>query len=226
MEDFLQALQAYQRLDPAGWVSLYRLVPLEAALVMCAVGVALVLFGGGRLFRAVAGPLGMLLGLTLTDTLLLKLGLPAPSARLPQLVAAVLAAVGFIFPPAVLFLCLALPVGLLAGELAGREQYLLGFCPGFVVGGLIALGLHRLVSALLASALGAWLLTLGTLAALRSSFLNPVQAVASYPLALLAAAGLVAIGGTVFQVLLRPPPEEEPSQGPARRAGAGALEKP
>ncbi|HEX8825678.1 MAG TPA: hypothetical protein VF794_37560 [Archangium sp.] len=229
MEPYLQALKAYQTFNPSGWVAIYRLLPMWAGILSCALGIILLLFGGGRMFRALAGPLGALIGLGWTGVLLTKLGQPL-DPRLPTAAAAVLAVLGVLFPPAVIFVGVGIPLGLLGGEIAGPKDYLLGFVPGLLLGGLVAVVVHRQVAAILSSAVGAWLLVIGALAALHQ-FGGLVTAMASQPWGVIIAAGLFALAGSVYQIAVRPSPEEAERQAAERqklqqrKAEQKALEK-
>jgi len=203
VDAYLEALKAYQTFNPAGWVAIYRLMPMWAGIVSCVVGLGLLLFGGGdRVFRVVAGPLGALIGLGWTGVLLAKFSVVA-DPRLPAAAAAVLAVLGFLFPPAIIYLGVGIPVGLLGGEIAGPKDYLVGFAPGLILGGLVAAVLHRHVSAIIASVLGGWLLVIGAMAALHQ-FGGLVSAMASQPWGIIIAAGLFAIAGSVYQIAVRP----------------------
>lgn len=232
MEGLLQALKAYQTFNPSGWVGLYRLLPMWGGIVCCVAGVTLLLAGGGRLFRALAGPIGAVLGLWFTPVVISKLGLPPDllGGRLPTVAAAVLLALGFLFPPAITFLGLGVPLGLIAGQIAGPQDFLLGFAPGFIIGGLVGALLHRPVSALVASAVGAWVLVIGALAALHQ-FGGLVAAVASRPWGVIVAAALFAVAGAVYQLAVRPSPEQaekarsERERLKQRQAEQRALEK-
>ena len=229
MEPYLQALKVYQTFNPSGWVAIYRLLPMWAGIFACFVGLGLLLFGGGRLFRVLAGPLGAVIGLAWTGVLLTKFGQPM-DPRNPTIAALVLMLLGFIFPPAIIFLGVGIPVGLLGGELAGPGDYLLGFAPGLLLGGLVAAVLHRHVSAIFASLVGAWLLVIGALAALHQ-FTGLVTAMANQPWGLIIAAGLFALAGSVYQIAVRPSPEEAERQDAERerlkqrKAEQKALEK-
>ena len=231
MDAYLKALEAYKTFDPAGWVALYRLLPMWAGLISCVAGLVLLLVGGGRPFRVLAGPLGALLGLGWTGVLLAKFGETGTDPRLPTAIAAGLTVLGFLFPPAVIALGVGIPVGLLGGEIAGPKDFMLGFAPGLLLGGVGAAVLHRQVSAILASLLGAWLLVLGALAALQPQFPEPVKAMAHQPWGLLAAAGLFALAGSVYQIAVRPSPEvagnrrAERQRSKIRQAEEKALEK-
>ncbi|KFA93417.1 hypothetical protein [Archangium violaceum] len=210
MDSYLEALKAYQTFNPAGWVAIYRLMPMWAGIVSCVVGLAMLLFGGGRVFRLVAGPLGALIGLAWTGVLLTKFGM-SMDPRMPAAVAAVLTVLGFLFPPAIIYLGVGVPIGLLGGQIAGPSDFLVGFAPGLILGGLVAAVLHRHVAAIIASLLGGWLLVLGAMAALHQ-FGGLVSAMASQPWGLIIAAGLFAIAGSVYQIAVRPSPEEEERQ--------------
>ncbi|CAM3301209.1 hypothetical protein G4177_16390 [Corallococcus sp. ZKHCc1 1396] len=230
MEGFLQALKSYQTFNPSGWVGIYRLLPMWSGVVIAAVGVVLLLAGGGRMFRLVAGPVGAVLGLVWTGAVTQRLGLMDLDPRLPTFVAAGLMALGFLFPPAITFVGAGVPLGLVAGQIAGQTDFLLGFGPGFIVGGIAGALLHRFVSGIVASAVGAWLLVIGALAALHQ-FGSVVEAVASRPWGVIIAALLFALAGSVYQIAVRPSPEESDQQKAERhrekqrQAEQRALEK-
>lgn len=204
----LLALKTYQTFNPSGWVGIYRVLPMWAGIACCVLGLLLLLFGGERvLFRVVAGPLGAVMGLLWTGVVLTRLGMTDLDPRLPSGVAAALLALGFLFPPAITFLGIGLPLGLVAGEIAGANDFMLGFGPAFILGGCVGAFLHRVVASVVASAAGAWLLVIGALAALHQ-FGGVVAAVASQPWGVIIAAVLFAIAGSVYQLLVRPSPEE------------------
>ncbi|NPC70639.1 hypothetical protein D7Y27_17630 [Corallococcus sp. AB004] len=211
MDGFLLALKSYQTFNPSGWVGIYRLLPMWVGVVVALVGLVLLLAGGGKLFRAVAGPVGAVLGLVWTGAVTQRLNLVDLDPRMPTLVAAALMALGFLFPPAVTFVGVGVPLGLLAGQIAGPSDFLLGFGPGFIVGGLVGAILHRQVSGIVASVVGAWLLVIGALAALHQ-FGGVVEAVASRPWGVIIAALLFALAGSVYQLAVRPTPEESDQQ--------------
>ncbi len=90
--------------------------------------------------------------------------------------------------------------------------------------------LHRVVGAVVASLVGAWLLIIGALAALHQ-FGGLVAAVANQPWGVLIAAALFALAGSVYQIAVRPSPEEqerlraEKERLKLRKAEQKALEK-
>lgn len=232
MEAFIQALKSYQEVNPTGWVGIYRLLPIWAGIVCCALGLILLLVGGGRAFRLVAGPVGAIIGLIWTSIIASKFGvnLADYDPRVPSAVAALLAVVGFLAPPSISFLGIGLPLGLLAGQLAGQQDFLLGFIPTLLIGGLVAAILHRLVGSIVSSIVGAWLFVIGALAALHQ-FGGLVTAVANQPWGVIIAAGLFALAGSVYQIAVRPSPEEldriraEKERLKLRKAEQKALEK-
>lgn len=230
MEGFIQALKAYQSFNPPGWVAIYRLLPMWAGILCCVLGITLLLFGGGRAFRVVSGPVGAIMGLVWTPFLSSKFGLEMNDPRVPSLVAAGLAMVGFLFPPVITFLGVGIPLGLAAGQLAGASDFMLGFLPVLLLCGLVGAVLHRVVGSIVSSLVGAWLLIIGLLAALHQ-FGGLVTAVASQPWGVLIAAVLFALAGSVYQILVRPSPEEqdrlraERERLKLRKAEQKALEK-
>jgi hypothetical protein len=230
VEGFIQALKAYQTFNPPGWVGIYRLLPMWAGIVCCVLGISMLLFGGGRAFRAVSGPVGAIIGLAWAPVVSSKFGLEMADPRVPSLVAAALALVGFIFPPVIIFLGVGIPLGLAAGKLAGPTDFFVGFAPVFLITGLVGAILHRVVGAIVASILGGWLLTIGALAALHQ-FGGLATAVANQPWGVILAAALFALAGSVYQIAVRPSPEEaeklraEKERLKQRKAEQKALEK-
>jgi hypothetical protein len=232
VEALLQALQPYKEYNPQGWVGIFRVLPMWAGIACCALGLVLLLVGGGRAFRLVAGPLGAIIGLAWTSVIASKFGLPPGSydPRLPSMVAALLAVVGFLAPPGITFLGVGIPLGLVAGQFAGPEDFLLGFIPALLLGGVAGAFLYRAVGAIAASAVGAWLLVIGALASLHQ-FGGLITAVANQPWGVIIAAGLFALAGSVYQIAVRPSPEEldriraEKERLKLRKAEQKALER-
>jgi hypothetical protein len=114
---------------------------------------------------------------------------------------------GFLFPPSAIFLTVGVAVGLLAGQLAGPSDWLLGFLPAFLVCGTVASAFHRYVASVVSSAVGAWLLVIGLLAALHQAG-GVVASVAAQPWGVVLAAAFFAVAGAVYQIAVRPTPEE------------------
>lgn len=207
MNRFAHVLEAYQRFDPSGWVGVYRFLPVWAGLLLVALGVVLLIFGGGNWFRLVAGPMAALAGLFWGPVVALRLGVAAVTPTISMAVAGVLGLGGFLFPPLAVFLAVGLPVGLFAGQLAGPSDWFLGFVPAFLVAGMFASLLHRHVGAIVASIVGAWLLVIGMLSALYLVG-GVVEAVTAQPWGVIVAAALFALAGSIYQLAARPPPEE------------------
>jgi hypothetical protein len=211
-----QSLEAYQRFDPPGWIDVYRAFPFWAGLIGVALGLLMLLFGNGRLFRLVAGPLGAVVAVLWAPLLATKLGFSA-SAKQATIVAAIaLGGLGFMFPPGSLFFIAGVPGGLIVGELVGGADWVLGFFPGLLVTGALAASAHRFLGAIASAIFGAWLVVLGLLAAL-----SPVgslsASLAGQPWGCIIAAGLFAIAGALFQLFVRLSPEERARLGDERR---------
>lgn len=99
MKPLLESLSTYRTLDPAGWVSVYQHLPMIAGVLLVVIGLFLLLFGGGAAFRIVAGPVGAVIGLIWTPTVLLRLGFGQVAPVLTYAVALVLAIAGISLPP-------------------------------------------------------------------------------------------------------------------------------
>ncbi|MHB8872087.1 MAG: hypothetical protein ACYC8T_00225 [Myxococcaceae bacterium] len=205
--DFEQAFRAYRTFDPAGWVGIYRHVPMGAGIVAVAVGFILLLFGGGRAFRLVAGPLGAVVGLMWAAVVANKFGVTGLDAKVSAGAAIALGVLGFALPPGAIFFAFGIPAGLAAGEMAGPTDFILGFVPGWLLVGTLAAAFHRHIGAVAASLVGAWLLLIGMLSALHQVG-GVVNAVTAQPWGVLIAAALFAVAGSVYQIAVRPSPEE------------------
>jgi hypothetical protein len=207
METFLRAIEAYSRFDPAGWVSLYRFFPSWAGAVLAVLGALMMLFGGGRLFRLVASPLGAAVGLLWTPVVAAKLGMSSQAPQIRIFATLGLSGLGLLYPPGVTFFAVGVPLGLVAGEMAGND-WVMGFVPGFIIGGALAVAAHHYIGAVTSSFVGAWLLLVGLLAALHDLTPRGVESVAQQPWGVLIAAGFFGVAGSLYQLLVRRSPEE------------------
>jgi len=205
--DFQQALGAYRSFDPAGWVGIYRHVPMGAGIVAVAVGVLFLLFGGGKAFRVVAGPLGAVVGFVWAPMVANKFGVTGIDPKLAAGAAIGLGVAGFVFPPVVIFFAFGIPAGLAAGEIAGPSDFLLGFVPACLLVGTLAAAFHRHIGAVAASIVGAWIFLIGMLSSLHQVG-GVANAVAAQPWGVIIAAALFAVAGSVYQITVRPAPEE------------------
>lgn len=224
-----QSLEAYQRFDPAGWIDLYRPFPFWAGLIAIVAGVFMLLLGNGKLFRLVAGPIGAIIAVLWAPLLAIKMGF-APNVKEVTIVASIgLGGLGLLYPPGALFFIVGVPGGLVAGELVGTSDWVLGFFPALLVTGAIGASAHRFVGAIASSIAGAWLIVLGLLSAL--SPLGSLSAsLAAQPWGCIIAASLFAVAGAVFQLFVRLNPEErarlsdEKRRAKKRRADQKATE--
>lgn len=205
MEEFLRAIEAYQRFDPAGWVSLFRFFPMWAGGLLAVVGVLLMLFGGGKLFRLVAGPLGAAVGFLWTPLLATKLGFGPQGPQIRIMATIGIGGLGLLLPTGATFFAFGIPLGLVAGDMAGND-WVIGFVPAFMIGGTLAVAAHRYIGAVASSLVGGWLVVIGLLAALHP-FTRLVESVAQQPWGVLIAALLFAIAGAVYQLFVQLSPE-------------------
>lgn len=225
-----QSLEAYQRFDPPGWVDVYRAFPFWAGLIGIVLGALMLLFGNGRLFRLVAGPLGAVIGLLWAPLLAAKLGFSANAKQATVIASIALGGLGFLFPPGALFFICGVPGGLIAGELVGGSDWVLGFFPGLLVTGALGAAAHRFLGAIASSVFGSWLVILGLLSAL-SPLGTLSESLAAQPWGCIIAALLFAVAGAVYQLFVRLSPEErarlsdEKHRAKKRRAEQKAVEK-
>jgi hypothetical protein len=200
-----QLVGAYSRFDPTAWVSVYRQIPTWVGAACAALGVLLLLFGNGQLFRLIAAPAAAAVGYFWAPLAAERLGLHYPVHTVSHTAAIGLGALGFLVPSAAVFLGAGIASGLAAGSFVGPKDWMLGFVPGFLLGGTVATVARKLIAAVVTSAAGAWLFVIGMLAALQTLAGGLVSTVSGMPWAVLAAAASFALSGTVIQLFLRRP---------------------
>lgn len=206
MEQLQLAFEPYRHLDPHGWVGAFRFLPLWGGVAAVVVGVLMMMFGGRRLFRLVAAPLGALIATIWAVPLAVRLGFGTMTRQISLVSTVLLFGAGIIWPPVVVFFAFGVPAGLIGGQIAGPNDWILGFGPGFFLGGALGVVMSRIVGAILSAAIGAWVAVLGMLATL-----NPFISVnwfAGSPIAVISVAACFAIAGAVFQIFVRPTEEE------------------
>lgn len=204
---YLQALAAYRGFHPEGWIRIYEIVPIWAAILLILFGAFLLPFGGGRPFRIVAAPIGAVIGFTFVPAAVGLFHVPLAPQVLAASGAMGMFVIGALYPPAMVFLAVALPAGLLGAGLAGVDDMVLGFVPGFLLAGAVGAMMHRWVSSVASAAVGGWILVLGLL-----TVLHRVPFVASavhHPWIVIGLAAGLAIAGSVYQIAVRPSPEAE-----------------
>jgi hypothetical protein len=195
-------LDAYQTLEPARWVAVYRELPWWAGALAAALGAFLVVAGGGPAFRLVAAPAGAVMGFVWGPALAARFAVDAPSEAVAWIAAAIICAASFVIAEVAVVVAFGVPAGLVGAHIAGSDRWTLGFLLGLAVGGTVGVLLARPVACISASSVGAWLFVLGALAALQP--IAPWAASAARaPWAVLLVASVVAIGGSIYQLFLR-----------------------
>lgn len=208
METLQRALEPYRQFDPTGWLGLFRFLPMWAGLVLAGLGVAMLLRGGGVLFRAIAGPLGLVIGQIWIGPLAARLGFGVHQHQIAMGASALLCVLGFALPASTVFFGFGIPMGLMAANLAGPADWLLGFVPAFIIGGALGVVLERPVSVLLASVTGGWLTLIGLMAALAPFVPGLVERLAGLWPAGVAVAACFAAAGFGYQLFVLPPPDK------------------
>ena len=215
-------LDAYQTLEPARWVAVYREVPWWAGAVAAALGAFLVIAGGGPAFRLIAAPAAAVMGFVWGPALAARFASEVPTQAVAWIAAAILGAASFVIPQVAVLVAFALPIGFVGGNLAGAQQWKLGFALGLALGGVAGVLLARPVACITAAAVGAWLFVLGALAALQP--IAPwARAAAGAPWAVILVASVIAIAGAIYQLFARPAVE---SERPSRRDSASTPRMP
>jgi hypothetical protein len=208
VEHWGRALEPYKHLDPTGWVGLFRFFPLWAGIVAVLGGVLLLTRGGGGLFRFIAGPLGLLIGQIWIGPVAARFGFGAYQSQIALVSSAVLGVLGLIAPAATVFFGFGVPIALMAANLAGPSDWLLGFVPAFIIAGALGVVLERVISILLATCLGAWLVLLGGMASAWPFLPTWVDRLAASWPAAIAVAACFATAGFGYQAFVLPPPEK------------------
>lgn len=208
METLQRAIEPYRHFDPSGWVGLFRLLPIWAGALCLVLGIAMLLRGGGVLFRGVAGPIGLVIGQIWIGPLAAKLGFGAQQQQIALGASAVLCVLGFVAPISTVFFGFGIPIGLMAGNLAGQADWMLGFVPAFIIGGALGVVLERPISVLLASVSGGWLTLLGLMTALLPAIPSLVERLAGMWPAAISVASCFAVAGFGYQMFVLPPPEK------------------
>lgn len=203
MELLQRAFEPYRHLDPIGWVGLFHFLPMWAGLVCVVLGTLMTLFGGRQLFRLVAGPLGAVIATIWAGALANRLGFGRQMNQITTVATFALFGLGLLYPPGVVFFAFGVPAGLIGGQIAGTNDWILGFGPGFFFGGAAGVVMHRPVSAVLSAVVGAWMTVLGLMAALKP-LVPAVGWLANNPIAVMSVAGCFAVGGAVYQLFVRP----------------------
>ncbi len=211
MEQLQRITEPYRHFDPLGWVGVFRFLPVWGGVVAALFGLVMMFFGGRQLFRLVAGPVGALLAMVWAAPLAQRLGFGANARQVALVATIALLGSGLLWPPVVVFFAFGVPAGLLGGQLVGANDWILGFGPGFLLGGAAGLALHRVVGAVLSAAAGAWVLVLGAMAAL-NPFVGAIGWFASNPVAVLTLAGILGLAGATYQLFVRPSEEDARAQ--------------
>jgi hypothetical protein len=207
-------------LDASRLVNAARELPLPLGVALVVAGLVSCLAGGRRyVFRLVLAPLAIAAGLAFGPK-------AAPLLHLSPTLSSYLAAglvgtTALLLPPAILFVAFGALGALLGAELAGENDYWLGFIPGFVVGGALSLALHRILAVMVSSLVGAGMFVLGLLTLISFTPLAPM--VFGAPVLSLGLAGCVAVASLAFQFKFSGPTDEERDKARADKRKAKDL---
>ncbi|MBS2032083.1 MAG: hypothetical protein JST54_29560 [Deltaproteobacteria bacterium] len=204
--DFLnalaKALESFHHADPAGWFGWRSMLGPHVAFGAIAVGLFCLTLGAREgIFRFVAVPLGVLMGVALTGPVqeLLKSTAIPPSAIALGLPGALGLLSGFL-PHTIAFVTLG-GVGALAGAaVMGENEMVMGAVPGFFIAGVLGIVLSRVVDTIASAAFGALLVVGGLWAAFPKGGVGKLLESSPWTPAIIGA--LLLAGGAALQLVL------------------------
>jgi hypothetical protein len=193
------ALEPFHRLDPTGWMGWHTLLTPTLAILALAVGLFCASVGAKPvLFRGVAVPLGLLLGVGLTDPVLRLLsGTSLPVKVIEVALPVALAVLGAIVPQTIAFVALGAVGAVIGREVVSEHELLVGAVPGFFLAGVLGIVFSRIVDTLAAAALGGLLVAGGVLAVAPKAGL--VRALEGSPWGPIALAVVIFAAGAALQ---------------------------
>lgn len=210
-ETFLKLLDKLGKIDPAGidasiLLNVAKELSLPVGVALVVAGIVSALVGGRRLvFRVILAPIAVLAGWALGPQLANLAHLSPKLAA--YLGAGVLGAGAVLWPPSIMFLAFGALGGSLGAELAGEKDQWIGFIPGFLLGGSLALIVSRIVAVLVSAAMGGVMFTVGLYTLL--SFTGLANLAFSAPSISLGLAACIAVVGMAFQFKFAPADDDE-----------------
>lgn len=197
--------------------------PWPVAAGVVAAGLFVLLFGA-RARRPVAVVGAAALAALAADWLggRIATALAVPISTVAAASAAIAGAVSVVVPQVFPALAGAVPAALLAEGLAPADRRLEALAAGAILGAVLGVLAARPVAAAVASAVGALAVTIGVAGALGGP--GPGRALLSHPMAVLAAAAILTVAGTAFQLSRawgrggKPSPGRTPAQASVKTA--------
>lgn len=209
-------LEPFHRVDPAGWFAWRTQLGQTALLICMAVGAFCLAIGAHeKLFRLVAVPLGVLLGVALTPTVVALIGKGAiPPALIELALPAALGVLAGVVPQTIAFVALGAVGAVIGTQVVAEHELLIGALPGFFIAGVLGIVFSRFVDTLSAAAFGALLLVGGALGAFGN---GPLKALGSSPWVPVVAAAVLTAAGASLQLVLFSNPEARAERKAAAR---------
>jgi hypothetical protein len=210
-ETYLRLLEKLGGLSPIDFdgehlVAVAKELPLPVGIALVGAGLVACLLGGRRfIFRLVLAPIAVAAAFALAPKAAVLLHLAPKTAS--WIVAGLAGTTAVVFPPAILFAGFGVAGALAGGELAGSQDYWVGFIPGFVIGGALALIMHRIIAVVVSSLIGAAMFVVGLLCLI--SFTRLASLILGAPILSLGLAGCVAVAAMAFQFKFGPADDEE-----------------
>ncbi|HCF59769.1 MAG TPA: hypothetical protein DFS52_17460 [Myxococcales bacterium] len=218
---FLGQLSVGIGVKPAGLVALHKSIPLSVAGLMVGAGLLTCLFGSGRIaFRFVLLAPALAAGYQLGPTLGKLLHLTSTLGT--YVTAGALGTLAVAYPPGLLALGTGACGGWLGSELVDKQDFWIGFAPGFLLAGAVGLFAARFLSMVLTGLVGSASLSLGAITLLAATPFGNLAT--GFPSIALAIAGCLAVLSIAYQLKFSPT-EEEPEKRRAERAQQRQMDR-
>ena len=201
MERLAQFLGPLHTLDPSQWVLFADKFPRTVAIGLVVAGALIALFASFKMFRVVAAPLGAIIGFEVGGAVAAFIHVKPQTASLAA--AAALGVTGGLFPPFLVFTVFGGLGAIVGTHLVEAEDYWLGFLPGFFLCGGASMFALRTVEAVVSGIVGGALLLWGLIRLF--GLTSTLSQVPSLALGLL---GIACLATVVFQLKVRPTPEQ------------------
>jgi hypothetical protein len=201
MERLAQFFGPLRTWDPSQWVFFADRLPLPVAIMLIVAGALIALYASFQMFRFVAAPLGAVIGLEVGSSAASFLHVKPDLAAL--VAGGALGVMGGVFPPLLVFIAFGGLGGSIATRLVDPGDFWLAFLPGFFLCGGASMFALRTVEAIVSGVVGGALILWGLMRVFGLS-----ATLAQVPSLALGLLGMACLAAVVFQLKVRPTPEE------------------
>ena len=210
-ETFLKLLDKLGKFNPDGLDTsilgnVAKELPLPVGVALVVAGLVATLVGGRRyVFRLILTPIAIVAGYSIAPHFATLVHLSPKLAAYAG--AGALGLGALLWPPSIMFLAFGALGGSVGAELAGEKDQWIGFIPGFILGGSLALIVSRIVAVLVSAAMGGIMFVVRLLTLV--SFTRAAGLVFGAPTISLGLAAGIAVTGMAFQFKFAPADDDE-----------------